>query len=263
MDPPSRFAAQSSRLAGRRPAVYAARRGVPGPLPRRPRTTLPGRVLHVTRDLRRASGADLRAALALRRPRRRDLGAGRLRARAVARESLIVVRGRGRQGPRVLQRLPPPRHAPVRSRPAASRAASSARTTPGPTASTARCSARPHMADVPGSTRPISRSSRRRSRNGKASSSSTSRAEPEPSRRAVAAARAVRALAAAARSTARSIDYDVPPTGSSSSRTTRSATTARPSTRRSRSSRTTAAARTTSRRRGPRRLHGDQRRAAA
>ena len=65
--------------------------------------------------------------------------------------SVIVLRDERGRGRRLPQHLPPPGHAAVQGRQrAASPGASSARTTPGPTASTAGCVNAPHMEKVEG-----------------------------------------------------------------------------------------------------------------
>ena len=71
--------------------------------------------------------------------------------RSVAGASVLLVRGADGRGPRLPQRLPAPRHPRVRRGPGAvQRIASSVRTMPGPTASTAGCSAAPQMDEVDG-----------------------------------------------------------------------------------------------------------------
>ena len=96
-------------------------------------------VLHRPRPLRGGDGAHPLRHVAVRRAHRADPRGGQLLRAAHRQRQRDHPPRRRRQGPRPSQRLPPPRDDAVRRRPrAASRGASSASTTPGRTASTAR-----------------------------------------------------------------------------------------------------------------------------
>ena len=114
-------------------------------------TTLPGRYYTSVEVFDEEARNDLLGSLALRGARRRAVGARRLRpaARSRAKASSWSA-GKDGAVAGVLQRLPASRDAAVRVRPAdASPAGSSARTTPGPTDSTARSSAPPTWTTLP------------------------------------------------------------------------------------------------------------------
>ena len=87
-----------------------------GPRARRAGDDASRRVLHLAGGLRARGADDLLAALALRRPRRRAAGARRLRALSVGGREPHPRPRQGRAAPRLLQRLPPPRHAALRGR---------------------------------------------------------------------------------------------------------------------------------------------------
>ena len=144
------------------------------------RTTLPARAYTDRRGSRSRWIACLRGCGWRRAAPTSSIRPGAFIRRDVAGASVLIVRGAGRLDPRAPQRLPPSRHAPVRTeRAARSRAASSARITRGPTASTAALLAAPQMDEVDGFDRGrLSAAARWRARRGTATSSSTCRTDP-------------------------------------------------------------------------------------